>query len=60
MGLSTKGPITPYHGSWADHEHRRRSGALLLASDHRINDPIVMASIRENIRLFGIDRIRGL
>jgi hypothetical protein len=28
MGLSTKGPITPYKGSWAHEEALRRAGQL--------------------------------
>ena len=32
MGLSNKGPITPYHGSWADQEFKRRR-AEIMAGD---------------------------
>lgn len=60
MGLSTKGPITPYRGSWADLERRRRENALLLIEDNRVDDAIVLAGIREQARMFkGIDRVRG-
>jgi hypothetical protein len=58
MGLSTKGPITPHRGSWA--AQQRRSAALMLGDSYRIDDSIAIASIRENIRLFGVDRVRGL
>jgi hypothetical protein len=60
MGLSTKGTITPYRGSWADQEFRRRQAALMLTDHHHIDDAIAIASIREQVRLFGIDRVRGL
>ena len=60
MGLSTKGPITPYRGSWADQEFKRRNAAVLLGDDRHIDDAIQVASIREQVRLFGVDRVRGL
>ena len=60
MGLSTKGPITPYRGSWADQEFKRRNAALLLGDDRHTDDAIQIASIREQARLFGVDRVRGL
>ncbi len=60
MGLSTKGPITPYRGSWANQEFKRRNAALLLGDDRHIDDSIQIASIREQVRLFGVDRVRGL
>ena len=60
MGLSTKGPITPYRGSWTDQEFKRRNAALLLGDDRHVDDSIQIASIREQVRLFGVDRVRGL
>ena len=60
MGLSTKGPITPYRGSWADQEFKRRNAALLLGNDRHIDDAIQVATIPEQVRLFGVDRVRGL
>jgi hypothetical protein len=60
MGHSTKGPITPYRGSWADLERRRRETSLLIIEDNRVDDAIVLAGIREQARMFeGIDRVRG-
>jgi hypothetical protein len=60
MGLSRKGPITPYRGSWADQEFKRRNAQLLLGDTYRVDDNIAIATIRESIRLFGFDRVRGL
>ena len=60
MGLSTKGPITPYRRSWADQEFRRRQAALMFSDHRQIDDAIAIANIREQVRLFGIDRVRGL
>jgi hypothetical protein len=60
MGLSTKGPITPYRGSWADQEFKRRNAALLMTDLHNVDDAISVATIREQVRLFGVDRVRGL
>jgi hypothetical protein len=61
MGRSTKGPITPYAGSWADQEFkRRRAAALLIGDDQSIEDAISLATMREQVRTFGFDRIRGL
>jgi hypothetical protein len=60
MGLSTKGPITPYRGSWADQEFKRRNAALLITDLHNVDDAISVATIREQVRLFGVDRVRGL
>jgi hypothetical protein len=59
MGLSTKGPITPYRGSWADQEFKRRNAALLLTDLH-VDDAISVATLREQVRIFGFDRVRGL
>jgi hypothetical protein len=59
MGRSNKGPITPYRGSWADQEFKRRT-ELMLADAQPIDDAIAIATIRENIRIFGADRVRGL
>lgn len=42
-------------------QRRRRTGSLLLSSiDDEIGDLIAVASIREQARLFGLDRVRGL
>jgi hypothetical protein len=60
MGLSTKGPITPYRGSWADQEFKRRNAAVLMTDLHNVDDAISVATIREQVRLFGVDRVRGL
>jgi hypothetical protein len=59
MGLSTKCPITPYRNSWADQMRRRRIEALLTDFDG-IDDHTSVANIREQIRLFGVDRVRSL
>ena len=34
MGLSKKGPITPFKGSWADTEQRRKKHKLIIKSLH--------------------------
>ncbi|MHC2249932.1 hypothetical protein [Bradyrhizobium elkanii] len=61
MGLSTKGPITPYRGSWADLERRRREATLAMIEEDRVEAAITIAGIREQVRAFeGIDRVRGL
>jgi hypothetical protein len=59
MGLSNKGPITPYHGSWADQEFKRRCAEIMAADTSRVDDCIAMANIRETIRTMGVDRVRG-
>ncbi|MCS3449936.1 hypothetical protein M2222_001241 [Bradyrhizobium elkanii] len=61
MGLSTKGPITRYRGSWADLERRRREATLAMIEDDRVDAAIAIAGLREQVRAFeGIDRVRGL
>jgi hypothetical protein len=61
MGLSTNGRrITPYRGSWADQEFKRRNASLMLSDPNSVDDAIAVANIREQVRLFGIDRVRGL
>ena len=60
MGLSTKGPITPYAGSWADQEFKPRRAALLIGDEQTIEDAISLATMREQVRTFGVDRVRGL
>jgi hypothetical protein len=60
MGRSTKGPITPYAGSWADQEFKRRNAAMLIGDDQVLEDAISLATMREQVRTFGVDRIRGL
>jgi hypothetical protein len=53
MGLQLKrGP--------AEQQKRRRTGALLLNIDDFIGDLVAVATIREQVRLFGVDRVRGL
>lgn len=60
MGLSRKGPITPYRGSWAELMRRRKESALAIIEDERIEAEIEVARIREQSRIFeGIDRVRG-
>jgi hypothetical protein len=44
----------------SDAVRRRRTGALLLPIDDDIGDLIAVASIREQLRIFGLDRVRGL
>jgi hypothetical protein len=39
---------------------RRRAGALFTHFDDEIGDLVAIASIREQARLFGVDRVRGL
>jgi hypothetical protein len=46
MGLSNKGPITPYHGSWADKEFKRRRAEIMAGSPNRVDDFIAMAKLR--------------
>jgi hypothetical protein len=60
MGLSTKGPITPYRGSGAQQEFKCRNAALSLGDDRHLDEAIAVASMREQVRLFGVDRVRGL
>jgi len=61
MGLWTNGrPITPYRGSWVDEQSSRRNAALLLGDERSIDEAIAVASIREQVRIFGVDRVRGL
>jgi hypothetical protein len=55
MTFNTK----PKHGT-TERERRRRNGALLLTIDDEIGDLIAVASIREQVRMFGVDRVRGL
>ncbi len=44
-----------------DKQKLGRTGALLLkAWDDAIGDLISVASMREEMRLFGVDRVRGL
>jgi hypothetical protein len=58
MQLSTtNSTIKP---SSTERNQRRRTGALLLPIDDEIGDLISVASIREQARMFGIDRVRGL
>lgn len=60
MGLSRKGPITPYRGSWAELMRRRKEAALAILEDERVDAEIEVARIREQTRLFeGIDHVRG-
>lgn len=60
MGLSRKGPITPYRGSWAELMRRRKEAAIGIIEDERIEAEIEVARIREQSRIFeGIDRVRG-
>ena len=60
MGLSRKGPITPYRGSWAELMRRRKEATLAFIEDERIDGEIEVARIREQTRLFeGIDNVRG-
>jgi hypothetical protein len=60
MGRTTKGVITPYAGSWAHQEFKRRNAALLIGNDQALDDAITIATIRETVRTFGLDRVRGL
>ena len=58
MQLATTNNTTkPYS---TERNQRRRTGALLLAIDDEIGDLISVASIREQARMFGLDRVRGL
>ena len=60
MGLSRKGPITPYRGSWAELQRRRKESVLALIEDERVDAAIEVARIREEARTFeGVDRVRG-
>lgn len=43
-----------------ERESRRRNSSILLTLDDAIGDMIAVATIREQSRLFGIDRVRGL
>lgn len=43
-----------------EEQKRRRTGALLLMLDDAIGDLISIATMREQARIFGIDRVRGL
>jgi hypothetical protein len=58
MQLATTSNTTKPYSS--ERNQRRRTGALLLAIDDEIGDLISVASIREQARMFGIDRVRGL
>jgi hypothetical protein len=59
MGLSRKGPITPYRGSWAELQRRRKESVLALIEDERVDAAIEVANIRERVRSDeGIDRVR--
>jgi hypothetical protein len=53
-------PTTFKTKSTSERKSRRRTGALLLTIDDLIGDMIATASIREQVRMFGIDRVRGL
>jgi hypothetical protein len=41
-------------------EKRGRTGALLLHLEDIVEDAIAVASIREQVRMFGIDHVRGI
>jgi len=59
MQLSTSSAVSPRIAG-SDHHKRRRTSALLLSLDDQVDDAIAIASIRESVRIFGIDRVRGL
>jgi hypothetical protein len=49
--------MAPYR---ANQEKRGRISALLISLEDQIEDAIAIASIREQVRTLGIDRVRGL
>jgi len=59
MHISTSSAVSP-RITGTDQHKRRRTSALLLTLDDHVEDYIAIASIRESVRLFGIDRVRGL
>jgi hypothetical protein len=59
MQLSTNSTVSS-RAYGADQHKRRRTSALLLTLDDHVEDTIAIASIREDIRLFGLDRVRRL
>lgn len=57
---STRTPIFPHRGSRADLSRRRKEAQLLMIEDTRIDEAIALAGIREQVRIFGFDGVRGL
>ncbi|MEY9178311.1 hypothetical protein ACVII1_001319 [Bradyrhizobium elkanii] len=57
---STRTPMIPHRGSRADLSRRRKEAQLLMIEDSRIDEAIVLAGIREQVRIFGFDSVRGL
>ena len=63
MGLSTKGPITPWRGSWAHKQLVSRNCRIMNidpqdAEDQRIEDAIALADLRETARYGEIRNFR--
>ena len=54
MGLSTKGSAPS-----RNYKKRGRISALLLHLEDQVEDAIAVAVIRKQVRLFGIDHVRG-
>lgn len=57
---STRTPIFPHRGSRGDLSRRRKEAQLLMIEDTRIDEAIALAGIREQVRIFGFDGVRGL
>lgn len=57
--MRTKVQTTQQRG-WSETERRRRRASIMLFDDTLVEDAIALAGIREQVRLFGVDRVRGL